>query len=535
MILFLTTFFLIFTLICVKNIRCGVYAVIFSMSLYLWRFSIFEIPTTVLEIMIYILFFVWALNRIRKVLSRDNFYPKSFNKLVYNDIIQNLERALAESFNGFRCFRKNNFALSIGIALLFLGLTLSTFYSSNLRTSLGVCKGWFIDPFLFFVVFINVIKEKRHIISSLASWIFSGVAVSIISIFYLLNNDLTFDGRLKAFFLSPNHLSMYLAPAFLIVLFFLLCERKIDNEKLKILDIKYWILNIKKLMNCELTNLFAISNIQYPVFIVIISIPLYFTYSYGAFLGIFAGVAWLFYKIQICHFDRSERGMSERSGGICKRDLFVSADISSKNLSANRSLGSLLLARDNKLKRMNKELFLKILILIILVTFISITAVKFNQIVNSENRSSLHSRLMIWNTAVEIIKDNPVLGIGPGTFQDVYLSYSNRFNEPYLEWAVPQPHNIFLAFYLQTGLIGFIGFILILVWFFYSRLKNKNNNIQPACRTGRYLISNVLTILMIYILIHGLIDTTYWKNDLSLMFWLIIGMELTSFKNIDNG
>jgi hypothetical protein len=27
-----------------------------------------------------------------------------------------------------------------------------------------------------------------------------------------------------------------------------------------------------------------------------------------------------------------------------------------------------------------------------------------------------------------------------------------------------------------------------------------------------------------YILVHGLVDTTYWKNDLAVMFWIIIGM-----------
>lgn len=35
---------------------------------------------------------------------------------------------------------------------------------------------------------------------------------------------------------------------------------------------------------------------------------------------------------------------------------------------------------------------------------------------------------------------------------------------------------------------------------------------------------------MIYALVHGLVDTTYWKNDLALMFWLIIGGGLTTFE-----
>ena len=442
MILFIIIFFLIFAAVCSKNIKYGVYAVIFLMPLYLLRFSIFGIPTTVLEIMIYLLFSIWVLDQV----GRNNFR----SALAPN----------AQGLGSFSRFGKSNFILLIGIALLFLGLILSTLHSSDPETSLGIYKGWFFDPLLFFIVFISVIKKTEHIKLSLTSWVFSGVAVSLISIFYLLNNELTFDGRLKAFYISPNYLAMYLAPVFLIVLFFL-------NNNLSFLRRQ----ESTATTNDNLRMIKKISNIQYPIFIIIISIPLFFTYSYGAFLGIFAGVIWLFHKTRTCHFS-------------------------------------------------------KIPILIIFIAFISITAVKFNQIINSEGRSSFHSRLMIWNVSSEIIKDNPIFGIGPGTFQEVYLSYSERFNEPYLEWAVTQPHNTFLAFYLQTGLIGFIGFILILFWFFHLGLKCKNNNIQ-------YPISNIPIILMIYILVHGFVDTMYWKNDLSLMFWLVLGLFLISSQKCD--
>ena len=445
MAILLTIFFLIFTLICAKNIRYGVYAVIFSMPLYLWRFSIFGIPTTTLEIMIYILFLTWALNQT----------SKQYHSTVYSTICIAIKR-------------KHNLLLVVGITLLFLGLILSTLHSSNLRTSLGICKGWFFDPVLFFIVFINITKKARHIELSLASWVFSGVIVSLISIFYLLNNILTFDNRLSAFYISPNYLAMYLAPVFLIMLFFLNNNLSFPRRRESITTIND---NLNIIQNIKKT-----SNIQYLLFIIIL-IPLFFTYSYGAFLGVFASTIWLFYKTQICH------------------------------------------SKNNILKYTQKKPLLKTLILIILIAFIFITAAKFNQIIDSENRSSFHSRLMIWNVSAEIIKDNPIFGIGPGTFQEVYLSYSEKFDEPYLEWAVTQPHNTFLAFYLQTGLAGFIGFILILIWFFYSGFKRKDNNIQ-------YPISNVLTPLIIYILVHGLVDTMYWKNDLSLMFWLIIGVAI---------
>lgn len=437
MILFLITFFIVFTLICAKNIRYGIYAIIFLMPLYLIRFSIFGIPSTVLEIMIYILFLVWILNKIKNVIARSK-ETKQLRILI--QMKEYFVSALLKSSKKFSI-------LNIGILLLFLGLAISIFNSIDLRTSLGIFKGWFFDPFLFFIVFVSVIKKDKQIILSLKSWIFSGIIISLVSIFYLLNNELTFDDRLRAFFLSPNHLAMYLSPVLLIVLFLLLYNKKLNIEK-------------------QSYFLKTISNIQYPVSIIIISIPLFFTYSHGAFLGIFIGISYLF-------------------------------------------------IRSRRLKIKNVYL----LGFILLLGLIFISSNKFDQITDSNNRSSFHSRLMIWNTATEIIKDNPIFGIGPGTFQETYLSYAERFDEPYLEWAVPQPHNIFLAFYIQTGLIGLMGFIIILVWFFRCNLKCKNS------------IFVILISLMLYTLVHGLVDTTYWKNDLALVFWLIIGITVVGKMN----
>jgi len=84
--------------------------------------------------------------------------------------------------------------------------------------------------------------------------------------------------------------------------------------------------------------------------------------------------------------------------------------------------------------------------------------------------------------------------------------------EPYPEWAVPQPHNIFLAFWLQTGLIGLVGFIWLIIIIIFLNYKPK-------------ILSFILLYAIIYILIHGLVDTTYWKNDLSVIFWVIIALN----------
>jgi O-antigen ligase len=155
-------------------------------------------------------------------------------------------------------------------------------------------------------------------------------------------------------------------------------------------------------------------------------------------------------------------------------------------------------------KNKNKEI-LGIIILVFVIIFIF----GLIKIKSSDGLKSFDARFVIWQTAWEAFETKPITGIGPGTFQDYF--------PPYPKWGVPQPHNIFLAFLLQTGITGFIGFILILIWFFWPKAN------QPRADKWQLL----LMMLMVYILTHGLVDTTYWKNDLSIIFWLIIGcMEL---------
>lgn len=127
-------------------------------------------------------------------------------------------------------------------------------------------------------------------------------------------------------------------------------------------------------------------------------------------------------------------------------------------------------------------------------------------------RSSLASRMMIWRSAIDIGDDNILLGIGPGNFQDTYLEYQ-QFYSPYLEWAVPHPHNTFLAFWLYAGIFGVIGFFILVGNFIFNFYKNKKT-------------ANIFTIgvfcVFFSLLLHGLVDTIFWGNTLSIVFWLVV-------------
>ena len=160
---------------------------------------------------------------------------------------------------------------------------------------------------------------------------------------------------------------------------------------------------------------------------------------------------------------------------------------------------------NKKLSR--KWLWLPLILLAVFIFFQSGTK-KMSDFLQKDPRSSISSREMIWSASKKILADHWFLGIGPGNFQDKYLEYQ-RYFPPYLEWAVPQPHSLYLAFWLQSGLVGFLGFILLIFRWFKNIFQRPADNLKW-----------ISLGIMLYILIHGLVDTTYFKNDLAIIFWL---------------
>jgi O-antigen ligase len=168
--------------------------------------------------------------------------------------------------------------------------------------------------------------------------------------------------------------------------------------------------------------------------------------------------------------------------------------------------------------------FLLIIITFLLFIFFQSSNDKLLFLLKNNPRSSLESRVMIWNSAEKILQNNVFFGIGSGNFQKNYLAYQKFFN-PYLEWAVPHPHNIFLAFWLQAGILGILGFLILIFSLFkilFSNLKkNKTQNFLFFAFFGYFL----------YFILHGIVDTTYWKNDLAFIFWIFAFLTIYAKEN----
>ncbi|HEY9288012.1 MAG TPA: O-antigen ligase family protein [Candidatus Dormibacteraeota bacterium] len=127
--------------------------------------------------------------------------------------------------------------------------------------------------------------------------------------------------------------------------------------------------------------------------------------------------------------------------------------------------------------------------------------------------NTLDFRLRLWGQTLKLMSHHPVFGIG--------LSYYQQAMGPYWQ-DLPQviyPHNIFLNFWTITGIPGLIGFVWLSVRTFILSLRGWWHD-EPAWRP--YELGILLALLAI--LAHGLVDVPFFKNDLSLEYWALVGV-----------
>ena len=144
---------------------------------------------------------------------------------------------------------------------------------------------------------------------------------------------------------------------------------------------------------------------------------------------------------------------------------------------------------------------------------------KWQALISHNERSSFASRAIIWRAGLAMVVDAPLLGIGVGRFQETYLQYQQYF-PPYLEWAVPQPHNLLLALWLETGALGLVGFLFVVgrsVWFL------ARNFFLPTDKEQGNLALLVFSLLCLYLLF-GLTDTPYFHTDSAFLCWLLLAL-----------
>lgn len=168
----------------------------------------------------------------------------------------------------------------------------------------------------------------------------------------------------------------------------------------------------------------------------------------------------------------------------------------------------------------NKRFLIFSIFIPIILFIIPQSRVRFIQIFDTSQNSS---RLNIWQITKLIIKDNPILGIGYENFSNKFSTYvennlSYSIGEGYVAF---HPHNIFLKFQVELGILGTILFILFLisiVFTLYKLFKESIVNIENKILLIGFSTSFISFILM------NLIDCYVSAPKIMTTFFILLGI-----------
>jgi len=146
-------------------------------------------------------------------------------------------------------------------------------------------------------------------------------------------------------------------------------------------------------------------------------------------------------------------------------------------------------------------------------------------------------RVEIWESAIRMIKDHPIMGIGPGMWEDYAFLYKSKLYERYkpgygysIYYSI-DAHNFFLDMYLKYGVIVFLLFICFI--FYLIRKYITSNKYDGAHKKDGLILTCFISLLVwIFISMFDYRFYLYQFGDISqgLFFWSIIGIFLKSIE-----
>jgi len=420
---------------------------------YLWRTTIFGLPTTFLEIMILTVSVVWL---IKKLTQKSAF---CWSKNIFQ-----IKKIFGSCFYPL-------------LALLIFSFV-SIFFSLDKIGALGIWRAYFLEPLIFGYIFFETFQKVEIWPKIEKIFEFSSLFVSVPAIIqkftgWGINNPFwraEETRRAVSWFGFPNAVGLFLAP--LTVICFAKFWRLIFAKEKKTRGIIFCLFVF-------LTNVLA----------------MFFAKSEGALIGSAGGC--LFYLFYFFIWQNNDKTREF----IFWRRVFFS-------------------------------MFFGVLFL----TFcFPISRNYFVEKITLSDHSGQIRRQM-WSETWQMLKDGRLItGAGLNNYQTAIKKYhAEGFwldkNQPNFKENVESdesfriehwqpleiyqyPHNIFLNFWSEIGLFGLLAFLFVSAGGFYQFAKSDSEERK---------IKIVFLSALSAILIHGLVDVIYLKNDLAIIFLLLI-------------
>jgi O-antigen ligase len=156
---------------------------------------------------------------------------------------------------------------------------------------------------------------------------------------------------------------------------------------------------------------------------------------------------------------------------------------------------------------------------------------RISSFVNGSHGLSNGAHTSVWRSALRMIHDHPIFGVGPDNFLYYYSNdascapghiknyYYSQDNQTNFERCISHPHNMFLDFWLSTGILGLASAVVLIGLFAVLGILA----FKAADTSWKGPILGAL-VAMVAFVAHGEVDNSYFLPDIAVFFWLCLGI-----------
>ncbi len=132
--------------------------------------------------------------------------------------------------------------------------------------------------------------------------------------------------------------------------------------------------------------------------------------------------------------------------------------------------------------------------------------------------SSNNFRINVWSSVIEMIKDRPIIGIGPGNtgFNTIYPLYMKQ------NYTALSAYSIYLETAVETGLIGLSCFFWIILVTINQTVTKLKNAFERKDKQGFWLMAALAAIAGL--LTHGFFDTVWYRPQVNSLWWFMLAL-----------
>jgi putative inorganic carbon (HCO3(-)) transporter len=157
-------------------------------------------------------------------------------------------------------------------------------------------------------------------------------------------------------------------------------------------------------------------------------------------------------------------------------------------------------------------------VLLLAMIFVEPVRLRVVSIFADRKDSSNNFRRNVWDAVFEMIRDRPIIGIGPGhgSFNKIYPLYQRP------RYTALSAYSILLEVTVETGFVGLAAFLWLVIVTFNTAFLQMQRFRKLRSADGFWLIGAIAT--MAGMLAHGTVDTVFYRPEVNSVWWLVVGL-----------